>query len=293
MRDFHYIEHHRKVTRPGKKSGIAARGSAVASYPDILDQLRDLIPDAVIFTGFRKYATLDEETDSAEECGDAAALPRAIYAMKGMQLSQQEIAHISETFYRSSGEQAAVEAATREQRECLSWYQQRYGRITASNFGSIIKRKSAVSLLRKARDITEPPLVSFERIHRLPKPIRYGIEKDHVARNEYVAMMESSHDGFTCVKSGLQVHKDIGYIGASPDGITHCLCCGRGILEIKCPYRYRGTNLLHVEDRTFYLDANQSPKENHDYAYRDQVAIECVRVDFCDFVCWTGKSEDN
>ena len=27
--------------------------------------------------------------------------------------------------------------------------------------------------------------------------------------------------------------------GATPDGVTECECCGAGLTEIKCPYKYR------------------------------------------------------
>ena len=26
------------------------------------------------------------------------------------------------------------------------------------------------------------------------------------------------------------------YLGASPDSIVNCKCCGKGVLEVKCPY---------------------------------------------------------
>ena len=29
---------------------------------------------------------------------------------------------------------------------------------------------------------------------------------------------------------------DLSFIGASPDGLVECSCCGKGLLEIKCPY---------------------------------------------------------
>ncbi|KAK0132987.1 hypothetical protein N1851_031645 [Merluccius polli] len=28
-------------------------------------------------------------------------------------------------------------------------------------------------------------------------------------------------------------------LGASPDGVANCSCCGRGAVEIKCPYKYQ------------------------------------------------------
>ena len=44
------------------------------------------------------------------------------------------------------------------------------------------------------------------------------------------------HQGFTVAESGLFVHPDMPFIGASPDRIISCDCCGKGILEVKCPF---------------------------------------------------------
>ena len=48
--------------------------------------------------------------------------------------------------------------------------------------------------------------------------------------------------------SGLTLNSDFPYLGASPDGIVNCPCCGVGCLEIKFPSTYRG-NL--IEDMIF------------------------------------------
>ena len=29
------------------------------------------------------------------------------------------------------------------------------------------------------------------------------------------------------------------FIAVSPDGIIDCFCCGKGVLEIKCPYSHQ------------------------------------------------------
>ena len=45
--------------------------------------------------------------------------------------------------------------------------------------------------------------------------------------------MASTHTNFECRTSGLVVYP---FLGASPDGVTLCGCCGEGIVENKCPY---------------------------------------------------------
>ena len=48
-------------------------------------------------------------------------------------------------------------------------------------------------------------------------------------------MMET-HTNFTLAQSGLFINPDYPHIGAYPDGLIDCLCCGEGILEVKCPH---------------------------------------------------------
>ena len=51
--------------------------------------------------------------------------------------------------------------------------------------------------------------------------------------------MKTRHSDFKCSKNGFFISKEYPFIGASPDGKTDCLCCGAGVLEVKCPYCIR------------------------------------------------------
>lgn len=43
------------------------------------------------------------------------------------------------------------------------------------------------------------------------------------------------------------------HLGATPDGIISCDCCGDGVIEIKFPYKHRDEHPHHVIDLQFYL----------------------------------------
>ena len=47
--------------------------------------------------------------------------------------------------------------------------------------------------------------------------------------------MEESHSEFR-IGSGLVIHEEYQFLVATPDGVTHCSCCGHGVLEVKCPF---------------------------------------------------------
>ena len=51
--------------------------------------------------------------------------------------------------------------------------------------------------------------------------------------------MSKSHVNHSVDLSGVILNPDFPYLGASPDGIVNCSCCGVGCLEIKCPSKYR------------------------------------------------------
>lgn len=51
-------------------------------------------------------------------------------------------------------------------------------------------------------------------------------------------MESKSHIDFKVQLSGLVINPSYPYIGASPDGVFTCSCCGEELLEIECPLKY-------------------------------------------------------
>lgn len=52
----------------------------------------------------------------------------------------------------------------------------------------------------------------------------------------YINKLQNDHINLSVINSGLIINPCFPFIGASPDDIIHCDCCGTGVLEIKCPY---------------------------------------------------------
>lgn len=48
--------------------------------------------------------------------------------------------------------------------------------------------------------------------------------------------MQKEHADFKVEKCGLFLSPKYPYLGATPDGVTSCMCCDMGILEVKCPF---------------------------------------------------------
>ena len=62
------------------------------------------------------------------------------------------------------------------------------------------------------------------------------IEYENATKECYFSIFSSSHENLTIRDSGLIINPNYPYIGASPDAIVECKCCGIRCLEIKCPY---------------------------------------------------------
>lgn len=55
-------------------------------------------------------------------------------------------------------------------------------------------------------------------------------------KNTMFKVSQESHADMSVVECGLVINPEWPHLGASPDGIVQCTCCGKGVLEIKCPY---------------------------------------------------------
>ena len=65
---------------------------------------------------------------------------------------------------------------------------------------------------------------------------RWGCEHEKSAIEAYTNIASEKHEGLTVSPAGLFVDCEHSYIGASPDGVVQCGCCGKGLVEIKCPF---------------------------------------------------------
>lgn len=54
----------------------------------------------------------------------------------------------------------------------------------------------------------------------------------------YIKEQKKCHENFNCELSVFVLSREIPYIGASPDGFIQYDCCGKGCIEMKCPFLY-------------------------------------------------------
>ena len=70
-----------------------------------------------------------------------------------------------------------------------------------------------------------------------------------------------------------------------------CTCCGKGVIEIKCPYSIRDSvPAAAVDTANFYLEHSEVGimlSTTHAYYYQIQGQLAICDRPYCDFVCWT------
>ena len=154
------------------------------------------------------------------------------------------------------------------------------------------------------------------------RSIVYGCETEQHVRSLYKKMARRKHTSFSCKETGFHVSTETPCIGASPDGLISCKCCGLGVLEIKCPWSATQLSISHFAQSpaTHLLTANEPQvvfdfstaieipahdtmesilqqgvtlNVNHNYYAQVQCQMYCTGRSFCDFVTYTQTSQDN
>ena len=104
--------------------------------------------------------------------------------------------------------------------------------------------------------------------------------------------MMGSHSAFEVNGAGLSINPKWPFLGASPGGVVNCHCCGKGVVEIKCPFCHRNDSIMESShDKKFCLYRNSNNSlvldQSHSYYYQVQTQIFICEVDYCDFVVCT------
>ena len=104
------------------------------------------------------------------------------------------------------------------------------------------------------------------------------------------------HENFQVLDSGLVLNPEWPFIGASPDGVIECSCCGKEVLEIKCPYCHKDSTIVAAarDDPKFCLEEVYgilTLDTSHSYYYQVQTQLFVCDVEYFDFCIWTFASE--
>lgn len=182
-----------------------------------------------------------------------------------------------------------VEGITRNQAKCQKWYAYRAGRITASNMKNVCTTtvsKPSLSLLKK---------ICYPEEHQFSSSATaWGLQHESDALHSYEQEMMNRHVNFTHHRTGVYLSSEHPYLAASPDASVECACCGRGTVEVKCPYTLATKEIQSALDtNNFCLEHTNGTlhlKQTHAYYFQVQTQMAVCHVAYCDFVVWTPQS---
>lgn len=185
-----------------------------------------------------------------------------------------------------------VAKETSQQRSCSLWGKLKHLRLTSSNFGLILQCHNRF----KAKGTTHPSSLfkTLKGNYNLKtNAIAWGKVHENNALQKYCALT-----GNSVTKIGLVLFP-CGFLGSSPDGIISVTPnTSSGVLEIKCPYKYRDYNVSDMitkelngsyQKPSFYLTSNGELNNQHNYWHQVQGEIHATGVEWADFVVWTTK----
>ena len=206
-----------------------------------------------------------------------------------LQATYPELLKVSEETFLSisiTSEQAkSLEVLTIGQSQSKLWYQYRAGRITASKLKSAVRTDANRPSQSLIKQICYPEDFKFQTTST-----RWGTEHEKDAITEYCAQNKDSHSCFTFSSCGLIINSSYPHLGATPDGIVQCKCCGNGVVEVKCPYVCKDKSIKDsCEDSGFclsYTGGVLTLKTNHAYYYQVQMQMKLCQAEYCDFVVW-------
>ena len=187
----------------------------------------------------------------------------------------------------SAEEAEKIERETRQQHRSACWFSLRAGRVTASQMQSVCafrREKPAMTTIRS---------VCYPENKKPNEAMAWGIQKESQAVHDYTEHSKLEHVSLRVQESGFVINPDIPYMGASPDGVVSCDCCGKGVLEVKCPFKHRNNTIAEAcEDKEFCLKKDVNNiflDKKHKYYYQIQTQLLVSNADYCDFVVWTLK----
>ncbi|XP_071119026.1 uncharacterized protein [Haliotis cracherodii] len=266
---------------------VSATGRAPLPDLDVLRSLKEICPDAVFF---KTIPPLDEEeTDSADEDEDMESFPPSLTSLCHDLATDEDLVSICEKKWNDYNCEPAqiqnLEEVTRNQAISPLWYEHRKGRITGTKAHDILVMKDTTDPTNTIKRIMGYSSRDLTKI----KAVAWGIDNEDKARICYSMHQSRQHVNFRCRRAGVLICASKPCIGASSDGTVFCDCCGKGCIEIKCPYKHRDTDITTAaQDKGFCLNGDLMLKTGHKYYTQVQLQMYVHNVTYCDFVVFSN-----
>lgn len=133
--------------------------------------------------------------------------------------------------------------------------------------------------------------------------MKWGKDNESRAQDTYVAKVRNDGEEVTVRPTGLTLHPEMAFLGASADGLVTFRtadACSCGCLEIKCPFSIDGNSTVHLTPleiaecyaSKFCLvkgeDGEHHLNKSHAYFAQVQGEMAIMGLEWCDFVVFSG-----
>lgn len=243
---------------------------------------------------------LSRERQSNTKKAKMAYGPKAIDSVPDV--SQMEIVASMKKYYSdhiqvSEQRRIAIQACTVQQSSSQFWQQERKHRLTASDFGCVVKKRDSTSCI----GMVKKKLYSTFRGN---KSTRYGLQQEENSILEYKLNMCKQGHIVTISSSGLVISSEHPYLGASPDGIVSVLQNGKvidkGLIEIKQVLTTHTDMTIHTaagdpKIKNFCLKKEHATlklNHNHNFYYQIQGQLNVCGFQWCDLVLRSAVQGD-
>lgn len=222
---------------------------------------------------------------TAKQCVKLPMLLRDLYDENNCTLSSQELAEkcASVALQVTSQQNEYLDSCTATQSMSVLWHEHRAGHITASAAHDVLHTNQCQPSLSIIKRIVIP---NAKQINSAS--LNHGRENEKLVFDYYSTTGASQlHTGVVVSQTGMRISVEKPWLAASADGIFICDCHGRGVLEIKAPYKWRHCQPEEAwKDNEFYLDVSGQLKPIHRYYTQVQLQMYVYNVTVCDFVVY-------
>ena len=228
-----------------------------------------------------------------DSVGDSQAQSSTVSVPSKSEITDR-VALFKETLRLSPQQIRELERQTKDQHQSPLWFSARRYRITASSFGRVFQMLPSTSPDSLVTQLLQQRFFST-------KATDWGKKNEPVALEKYQEhQTRCGHTDLIVSKAGFVVSEQHSFLGASPDAYVYDPSSVQqfGLIEIKCPYKYREFSPEDASKQTDFCcttqthsDGTTTPKlkQNHTYYCQVQGQLAITERKWCDFVIYTTK----
>ncbi|CAG2230579.1 unnamed protein product [Mytilus edulis] len=198
-----------------------------------------------------------------------------------LELDQLKDNYISQHIELTHDQILAIERQTKTQSNSQVWKTERKKRLTASNFGKIVKRNTKLKI---------KPLVS-ELLYSGFKGNAYtvkGLQEERNSIHEYILKKAESGVNVNVESSGLIIDKNHKFLACSPDGLVN-ENGEMGVIEIKNILQKKNMSFIQATKKVSnfclqYTDEKVQLKKKHNYYFQCQGLLNISGLPWLDFI---------